>query len=145
MYPGFKYGGDERTYGFPYRYDPRSGKIAKSVSSVMAEITRRFREEPAAHIYWYLLQKPVTFWSWGMIQGQGGPFVYPVVKSPYFHRGAFYHSLKLMEKLHWVLVGLAGWWVMGVWVHVFRNRPTTKWHFLNVGFLCCWFTLLPST
>jgi 4-amino-4-deoxy-L-arabinose transferase-like glycosyltransferase len=110
MYPDFTYDGDEKSYGFPYRFDPRSEEIQKSVSSVLTEIRRRFQTEPWQHLKWYLLKKPAAFWGWNIVQGQGDAFVYPVVSTPYASNGIFRGTHQFMYYLHWplVLLGLCG-------------------------------------
>ncbi|MEM9101189.1 MAG: hypothetical protein AAGB12_02605 [Pseudomonadota bacterium] len=84
IYPNMKYQEEEVSYGFPYRFDPRANEINESKSTVLQEIKRRFSEEPAKHIEWYLLGKPLLFWSWEIIAGMGDSFIYPVKNSPYF-------------------------------------------------------------
>jgi len=124
MYPGFKYRGENKTYGFPYRFDPRSKEISSSLKSVLVEIAKRFREDTVRHMKWYFLGKPRTLWSWSIIQGQGGPFVYPVSKSPFLENNSFYHySLLLMFYLHWVLVAIAGTGVIKVAIDFALRQP----------------------
>ena len=123
MYPELKYRDDARTRGFPYVFDPRAREIGESVSNALSEIRQRFRNEPKRYLRWYLIGKPTTFWSWNMIQGQGGAFVYPVAASPYYEKsGIFPLSMRLMFSLHWVLVVLAGVGTIGVWWPVFKHR-----------------------
>ena len=59
---------------------------------------------------WYLIKKPIAFWSWGMVQGQGDVFVYPVSKNPYWDQPLFRVSHRLMRIVHepLVLLGLFG-------------------------------------
>ncbi len=113
-YPGFLYQDRPETFGFPYRFDPRTSEIGKDMNSVLSEIKRRFLEEPGKHLYWYLIGKPITFLSWNIIAGMGDVFVYPVTKSPYFDNPIFRYTHLLMQVLHWPLVILA--MVACVWV-----------------------------
>ena len=78
--------------------------------ALSGEIARRFREEPGPHLRWFLVGKPIALWSWNIVQGQGGPFVYEVALSPYYRPGAVAASAYLMRVTHWplVLLGLAG-------------------------------------
>jgi hypothetical protein len=107
MYPNFIYNNKPESFGFPYRYDPLSSEISKSVGTVLKEIERRFIEEPGRHLKWFLFGKPVTFWSWNIIQGVGDAFVYPVSGSPYFNVWYFKWSHWLMKILNGPLTILA--------------------------------------
>ena len=110
IYPDFKYDGRTESYGFPYRFDPRGGEIAQSTAAVLREVCHRFRSAPEAHVVWYLIKKPIAFWSWDIVQGQGDVFVYPVSKSPYWDQPLFRVSHRLMRIVHepLVLLGLFG-------------------------------------
>lgn len=99
IYPDFTYAQNTQSFGFPYRYDPRSGEIAESVTSVLKEIKRRFRFEPLKHLKWFMLKKPMTFWSWNMVQGRD-VFVYKVSDSPYYLKGCFRWTYDVMHALH---------------------------------------------
>lgn len=116
MYPEFKYDGLDKSYGFPYRYDPRSGEISKSTASVLNEIARRFRHEPAQHLKWYLFRKPAVFWSWNIIQGVGDVFIYPIHRTPYQSNLFFRGTHRLMRYLHWPLVFLCAAGSLMVWL-----------------------------
>ena len=107
MYPHFTFAGIAESYGFPYRFDPRASEISRDLPSVLKEISSRFAEEPITHLQWFLLEKPVAFWSWNMVQGAGDAFIYPVTASPYFHSPFFRWSHHFMHVLHWPLVILA--------------------------------------
>ena len=120
MYPDFTYDGIKESRGFPYRYDPRSAEISRDVSSVLEEISRRFEQEPAKHLHWFLVGKPVAFWSWNTVQGVGDAFIYPVSRSPYFHDPYFRWSHHLMHALHWPIVVLAFFGSAIVWLPLSR-------------------------
>jgi hypothetical protein len=116
MYPDFKYQGLQKTYGFPYRFDPRSEEISKNTESILKEIRRRFRNEPVQHIKWYLIRKPAVFWSWNMIQGLGDVFVYPIHKTPYHSNTFFKWTHHLLYWLHWPMVILCAVGSFIVWL-----------------------------
>ena len=116
MYPEFKYQGLQKTYGFPYLYDPRSEEISKNTESVLKEIARRFRHEPTQHLKWYLIRKPSVFWSWNMIQGRGDVFVYSINKTPYRSNTFFIWTHRLLYWLHWPLVLLCAVGSLIVWL-----------------------------
>lgn len=121
MYPEFKFDGLDKSYGFPYKYDPRSGEISKSTTSVLKEIARRFRDEPAQHLKWYLIKKPIVFWSWNNIQGLGDVFLYPVHQTPYRSNFFFKWTYFLMHYLHWPLVLFCAAGCLMVWLPQLKN------------------------
>lgn len=110
MYPDFRYRDDPDTYGFPYRHDPDSASVSTSASTILSELLRRFREEPARHFRWFLLGKPVAFWQWDIVQGMGDVYIYPVERSPYFTKPVFQWTHALSKLLHapLVVLGLLG-------------------------------------
>jgi len=126
MYPEFKYNGLDKSYGIPYRYDPLSTEISKSTTSVLNEIARRFRDEPAQHLKWYLIKKPFVFWSWNNIQGLGDVFLYPVHQTPYRTNLFFKWTHFLMRYLHWPLVLLCAVGCMMVWLPQVKNQYPEK-------------------
>jgi len=115
MYPNFTFDDVTESYGFPYRYDPRSKEIGKDVPSILKEISRRFHQETLKHTKWFLLGKPVAFWSWDIIQGFGDAFVYPVLKSPYFYNRYFQWTHFLMYVFHWSSVVLSLFGCLMAW------------------------------
>lgn len=127
MYPNFTFEGKPESYGYPYRFDPRSKEIAASVGSVLKEIGRRFYEEPLRHLKWYLIGKPVALWSWNTVQGIGDVFIYRILDTPYVHNPLFILTHTLMYFLHWPLVCLGLMasvlvWVPGVSKRLARER-----------------------
>jgi hypothetical protein len=103
MYPDFTFDNVPESYGFPYSFDPRTEEISKDVTSVLKEISRRFRHEPLKHLKWFILKKPVAFWAWNLVQG-GDVFSYSISKSPYFSNKYFQWTHQLMRNLHWPIV-----------------------------------------
>jgi 4-amino-4-deoxy-L-arabinose transferase-like glycosyltransferase len=122
MYPDFRYKDNPDSTGFPYRFDPRSKGISRSKESVLNEIRRRFKDEPARHLQWYLLGKPVSLFDWNILAGMGDIFIYPVTESPYFSKPAYILSHKYMKLLHWPLVLLAVFVSMAVWLPGFGKK-----------------------
>ncbi len=104
MYPNLMYDNRPESFGFPYRFDPRAAEISASLHSVLTEIVRRFKEMPLEHLQWYLLGKPVTLFSWNIIQGMGDVFIYPVTRTPYFELVPFKISHEVMRFIHLPLV-----------------------------------------
>jgi 4-amino-4-deoxy-L-arabinose transferase-like glycosyltransferase len=120
LYPDFTYNGDKNSYGYPYKFDPRSDEIKRNTTTVLNEIANRFQSRPIEHIQWFMLKKPVALWSWEMVQGHREVFVYDVSNTPYEGDGLFRLTYRLSRMLHWPIVGLA---FMGLWIAWFAGRP----------------------
>lgn len=126
MYPGFMYGGDEKTFGFPYRFDPQSGQISESVASFFSVLFNRFLESPLEYIGWYL-SKPAYLFQWDIIAGQGDAFVYPILQSPYFGSVFFVSTHMFMKAIHGVVVflsfaGMIVPWLPKKWVTIDADK-----------------------
>jgi hypothetical protein len=104
VFPNFMYENRRETFGYPYRFDPQVNQIESSVSSVLAEVVRRFREKPGEHLRWFLIGKPIAFWSWSCPQGAGDVFIYPVRMSPYFSNRLFQVTHAAMHNSNGILV-----------------------------------------
>jgi 4-amino-4-deoxy-L-arabinose transferase-like glycosyltransferase len=116
IYPGFMYNRQPETFGFPYRYDPRTPEISRNLGSVLEEIGGRFAREPGEHAAWFLVGKPMALWSWDIVQGQGDVFIYPVSRSPYADDPLFQSSHRWMRRLHIPLAVLCGLGCLMVWL-----------------------------
>jgi hypothetical protein len=116
LYPDFMFDGIPESLGYPYRFDPRSGEIGSSLSSVLAEIQRRFAAEPWRHLQWYLVGKPLSLLSWTLVEGVGQIFVYPVQSSPYLDNAVFRWTGQLMFLLHWPLTVLGAAVALAAWL-----------------------------
>jgi hypothetical protein len=108
MYPDFTFEGVPQSHGYPYLFDPRSPAISKDIASVVREILRRFQERPWEHLTWFLVEKPIAFWSWDDVQGLGDAFIYPVASSPYFSSEPFQWTHFFMFAFHWPLILFGG-------------------------------------
>jgi 4-amino-4-deoxy-L-arabinose transferase-like glycosyltransferase len=122
MYPDFRYQDRPESTGFPYRFNPRSKEVSSSRESILSEIRRRFEDEPARHIKWYLLGKPASLLDWNILAGMGDIFIYPVIESPYFSKPVYIQSRAFMKLLHWPLVILALAATVLVWLPGFGKR-----------------------
>ena len=144
LYPNFTFDHIAESYGFPYRFDPRSAEISRDVVSVLREICERFRREPIDHVIWFLFGKPAAFWSWNIVQGAGDCFVYPVAASPYFNNWFFYSTHQLMYFLHWPLVCLGLTAGILVWVPRFceKLRQPAVFAARLTSLMLAYFTLL---
>ena len=121
MYPDFKFKNQAQSYAFPYRFDPKSKEVSKSVHSIIYEIINRFKTEPARHLKWYFIDKPITFFSWNIIQGMGESFIYPIKYSPYFDKELFIKSNEIMRSLHYPIVILAVIASILIWIPFFNK------------------------
>jgi hypothetical protein len=144
MYPNFMYENRRETFGYPYRFDPRVNEIGSSLSTVFSEVARRFKEQPAEHLKWFLVGKPMSLWEWSIVQGVGDVFVYPVRNSPYHTSILFVFSHSFMRNSHGLLVifmaigcGLA--WLPRGWLGI----PMPTVHMVRfVSLLLVYFTLI---
>lgn len=116
VYPGFMYQSIPETKGMPYRYDPRSQEIASSVHSALNEIYRRLESQPLQHLKWYLIEKPLSFFSWNIVAGYGDVFIYPITRSPYLNNHIFKTLHQVMYWLHWPLIALSLFACGAVWL-----------------------------
>jgi 4-amino-4-deoxy-L-arabinose transferase-like glycosyltransferase len=106
MYPDFMFDNNPDSYAFPYRFDPRTPEIAGNIGAVLKEISTRFIDHPALYLKWFLVGKPIEFWSWNTVQGIGDAFLYPISTTPYVGDKLFEWTHALMYCLHWPLVVL---------------------------------------
>ncbi len=124
LYPGLMYQDDPKTFGYPYKYDPRATDVKPQLGSVLQEAGRRFSEEPVRHLKWYLYQKGIMYWSWHMVVGAEEHMIFPVAKSPYFNNPLFIFTSEAMKILHWplVILGLLG--TVIIWIPRFNGEYT---------------------
>jgi hypothetical protein len=145
IYPDFMYDGKQESYGFPYRFDPRSAAIGKDFGTVAAEIVARFKNDPLGYATWYLLKKPVALWSWGLAQGHD-IFIYPILQSPYFNNIAFIWSRQVMRWMHEILGWLCLLGCITVWLPGMANRVGEKQLALLrfISLMMAYFTVIHS-
>jgi hypothetical protein len=96
-YPDFTYG---QIRGFPNLEDANFTPSLGSWDSVFASIKSRVSDAPIEHIGWYLVGKPLSLWNFNVVQGQRGPFIYPIERSIYDLPGLFAASYWLIELVH---------------------------------------------
>ncbi|HET7174841.1 MAG TPA: hypothetical protein VFK21_02430 [Gammaproteobacteria bacterium] len=126
MYPDFEYEHNPRSNGEPGHLDPRFPEISRNLGAVVGEIAHRFRENPGEELRWYLIGKPVTLWSWHDVSGGPDVFTYPVFKTPYSNSWPFTSTHALMYDLHWILVLLAFFGCLVVWLPWARDWMTLE-------------------
>lgn len=96
--------------GYPYLDDPQYEAMTKDMDVALDTAIGRARQEPGKYAHWYLIGKPVTFWSWNnLASGERGPFIYPVTSSIYSSSGFFMFTLSLFQAIHpiFLLLSLA--------------------------------------
>ncbi|MCY7389570.1 MAG: glycosyltransferase family 39 protein [Burkholderiales bacterium] len=114
-YPDFMYDNRPETRGWPFQYDPEGEAAERDLPSALADVYKKFRTEPLTYFKWYLLGKPVTFLSWGYIQGFD-IYVYDTPRSPYKEDSLFIAVRALSLYMHWPLMlfgvgaSLIVWW-----------------------------------
>lgn len=125
-YPDLVYGDDQRTYPYPFLYDPNYKKNSHSTSSAMNEIWHRFLNRPARFVKWYLVGKPILLWQWDITHGQRGAFVYPVRYSPYNSSVFYKYTYELSRIIHWPLVILSLIGCIIAWLPAHHNMLSAK-------------------
>jgi hypothetical protein len=105
---------------------------------------KRFGEEPGKQLKWYLLGKPVSFWSWDMVQGHGDMYVYYVSQSPFTTRTLFRWIQKLMKFFHGPLVLLSILGSLIVWIspRLVEGDPTHIFMARYISALLIYYTAL---
>ena len=91
---------DPKHAGFPYREDERYQQMSQDLGAAVDIISERASANPGRYAYWYLIGKPLTYWSWGMMAGGKGPFIYPVTKSIYTEYNFFGFTLWFFRAIH---------------------------------------------
>jgi 4-amino-4-deoxy-L-arabinose transferase-like glycosyltransferase len=77
-----------------YHQDPRGWEANQRVQAALAlyrrdppaayaAIGQRLASDPGFYLKWYVLEKPLRFWSWSIGQGAGDIYVYPTTMSPF--------------------------------------------------------------
>jgi 4-amino-4-deoxy-L-arabinose transferase-like glycosyltransferase len=93
--------------GFPYQEDPEFELMQADWANVRSVLSQRFSQRPLTYLEWYLVGKPIMLWSAWAIQGQGGPYIYPIISSIYSENRVYSFSLLLMMKVHTIIFLIA--------------------------------------
>jgi hypothetical protein len=147
LYPYFMYNYQPESYGFPYRFDPRSSQIAASMHSVLSEIVYRFKQSPLEYTVWYLIGKPIELFSWNnYAQGMGDVFIYPVIKNPYFDNVYFGYTHQLMQAIYPIIMSLFTLSLILVWLPRDKLKINVAPMFLGrcIALLCLYFVVVHS-
>ena len=71
------------------------------------ELLNRIWANPQHYLYWYFIQKPLDFFGWNILAGEGDIYQYPV-NSTIYHSSTFaLITFVVMKQLHLWLVGAA--------------------------------------
>jgi hypothetical protein len=88
-YPDLMYKADPATLGYPYAYDPASGKASSSWANVFSDLRTKFASEPLTMLSWYAVGKTAFFFHWSPPDGWHDMFTYPVWRSPWLTNPLF--------------------------------------------------------
>lgn len=91
-YPNLVYKDSRK--GYPYDEDKKYEEMQKSFKKSFEVISERVQQQPLTYLHWYLIGKPIVFWSWSYIIGEG-PFPYKSIESLYSQN----HWLMLTNKI----------------------------------------------
>jgi hypothetical protein len=109
-YPDLMYKADPVTLGYPYAYDPASGKASSSWANVFSDLQTKFVSEPLTMLSWYAVGKTAFFFHWSPPDGWHDMFTYPVWRSPWLTNPFFILLSAIMRALYVPLIvcGLLG-------------------------------------
>lgn len=120
-YPNFIYKNKEYK-GYPYKEDPEYNTMRKDFSYTLKILKKRALKQPIKYLNWYLIGKPASYWSWSMIQGMGGPYIYPVKKTLYDKLFLANLTYVFMRHLHPFLVATLFIGLGYLLIHAIRKR-----------------------
>lgn len=103
-FPDFMYRDDPKTRGFPYLADPQADERTASLDKTFDWIRAEFERDPVEMTRWYLVGKPWSFMSWGIVAGLGDVFIYPIWQSPYLGTSALGYLRLVSRGLHYPLM-----------------------------------------
>jgi len=106
-YPGMMFDGRPETLGYPYRFDPQVAQMSTSVGAAINGIWARAIAHPGEYLEWYLVGKPLAFFSWSDVAASREIFTYTALYSPYYDVPFFVASMALMRATHWAWTILA--------------------------------------
>jgi 4-amino-4-deoxy-L-arabinose transferase-like glycosyltransferase len=119
MYPNMMYQDHPETYGYPYRFDPLTSEIGGNVSKTLGAIADHFRLDTQRYLSWYLIGKPLQFFSWNLTESVGDAFIYAPLKTPYVGNRLFESTHAVAAFLHPFLMLLS---LIGVYCGIVRKN-----------------------
>ncbi len=142
-YPGMVYK-DPALKGFPYKDDPLYYSMCGDLRFALKTIAHRASEKPIDYAVWYLFGKPMMYWNWGILVGQGDIYIYSVKTSLYKTNPYAETTRVAMRYLHpvFTLMALAGLVMMIIPFRDCRNPSGSKGAALLLYSLLIYFTLV---
>jgi 4-amino-4-deoxy-L-arabinose transferase-like glycosyltransferase len=142
-YPGFVHETIEKKY-YPYLEDPLQPQFGSSIGNFAKILWQRVRQRPLRYLCWYLIEKPIYFWNWDILQGQGDVFIYPVKTSIYHEIPIANVKKAVMKNLHSIILLLS---LVGIPVvfmrHFFCDRVSALRELpVTLYGTCLYFTIL---
>ncbi len=119
MYINMMYEDHPETYGYPYRYDPVSREIEGDTGKILEVMGQKFLQNPRRYFAWFLIGKPIQFFSWNLTESVGDAFVYAPIYSPYFDQGLFDITHAAAKALHPFLMFFG---IVGAFFAVFQAK-----------------------
>lgn len=113
---------DSAHRGYPNREDPQFAVATRDWETLLATIRDRAREKPAEYLYWYAIGKPAMLWSWDLVQGTGGVFIYEVQRHVYNTVHAYRQVYAGFRRAHPVLMTIALLFALGVCLRFLASR-----------------------
>lgn len=117
-------------------------KADGSLKKALYIIIRKIIENPVKYISWYLIQKPLLFWSWNIHMGNGDVYVYPI-KQSLFTISPFFNGIKCLFKYFnplFIFVNSIG---MVLFItQIFIKSKTLDIHLLLIVILIVYSTLM---
>ncbi len=124
IYPDMMYNFQAESKGFAPSFDPWVHDTEITSQAVLDELFKRAANDPWTYCQWYLWGKTITVFSWDIIAGMGGVFVYPVIKTPYADKSLFEITYAIMWIIHPLLVLLSLSGAVLAWLPVAKHLPT---------------------
>ena len=119
-YPGMMFDNRPETLGYPYRFDPEIESMSANTQAAIAGIASRIKNAPLEYLHWYLLDKPIAFFSWRDVSATADIFTYPVHASPYYGVPFYVETLAMMRVTH-------AFWVLCAWAALLGALLTAWW------------------
>jgi 4-amino-4-deoxy-L-arabinose transferase-like glycosyltransferase len=119
MYINMMYEDHPETYGYPYRFDPMNQEFEGNLGKVLENIGQHFKQEPRRYLAWFLIGKPIEFFSWNLTESVGDAFIYAPIYSPYLDKPLFRITHQIAQALHPFLMLLG---IIGAFVAVFQTK-----------------------
>lgn len=121
VYIGLMHDNNPQSLGRPNRFDPDYNKI-KDIPSLLRKFSNKFQQQPLEYLKWYLIDKPIMFFSWNIIAGMGDIFVFHIAYSPYQSISLYYESHQVMHYLHGPLMLIGCFTILFLWLPIAKKN-----------------------